>query len=127
MNKMSKMKSAETYRSSGAGIRKILVPTDFSPTSRLALYFGIAFARRFHAQLTLLHVIEPTAVLYVFPTEVPRIEKDQRDQARRMLPALISQKDQERLQLRSLVKTGEVAEEILSAAARERPDLVIMG
>src|SRR5262245_11845789 len=39
-------------------IKKILVPTDFSPTSEKALQYAIRFAEQFGAQLILLHVIE---------------------------------------------------------------------
>ena len=39
-------------------IKEVLVPTDFSPRSRLALDHGIAFARKFQARLTLLHVMD---------------------------------------------------------------------
>ncbi|HEY5891761.1 MAG TPA: universal stress protein [Chthoniobacterales bacterium] len=40
-------------------LTKILVPTDFSETSRKALQYAIAFAKQFGAKITLLHVIEP--------------------------------------------------------------------
>ena len=38
------------------GLKRILVPTDFSETSEAALRYGIALARAFEAQLYLLHV-----------------------------------------------------------------------
>src|SRR5207253_1996122 len=37
-------------------LNRILVPTDFSETSEVAVRYGIAFARGFHATLHLLHV-----------------------------------------------------------------------
>lgn len=37
-------------------IRKILCPVDFSEPAREALHFAVDFARRFDAQVTLLHV-----------------------------------------------------------------------
>src|SRR3990167_2415977 len=43
----------------GPDIRTILVPTDFSPCSRAALEYAIMTAKRFKADLILIHVIEP--------------------------------------------------------------------
>ena len=40
------------------GLKRVLVPTDFSRTSRTALRYGVALARPFKAQLHLLHVPE---------------------------------------------------------------------
>jgi nucleotide-binding universal stress UspA family protein len=40
-------------------IRKILAPTDFSEHSRKALAYAKAFARKFGAEIVLLHVVEP--------------------------------------------------------------------
>ncbi len=40
-------------------IKRILVPVDFSPCSRVALQHGLELARQFDAALTVLHVYEP--------------------------------------------------------------------
>ena len=39
-------------------LKKILVPTDFSEYSALALQYGLSFCREYNADLILLHVIE---------------------------------------------------------------------
>lgn len=39
-------------------VRKILVPTDFSPTSAGAVGCGVALANQFNAALTILHVVD---------------------------------------------------------------------
>jgi nucleotide-binding universal stress UspA family protein len=39
-------------------LKKILVPIDFSETSRKAMQYGLSFARQFTAELLLLHVVE---------------------------------------------------------------------
>ena len=40
-------------------IKSILVPLDFSPSSKMALDYAVSLARQFKAKLTLLHVVEP--------------------------------------------------------------------
>src|SRR5207248_3408162 len=42
-------------------IKSILVPIDFSASSKKALDYAVAFAEQFGARLTLLHVVEPDA------------------------------------------------------------------
>lgn len=45
----------------GFGLTKILVPTDFSKCSQIALKYGVQLAREFGAELRLIHVINPHA------------------------------------------------------------------
>jgi nucleotide-binding universal stress UspA family protein len=109
-------------------INKILVPVDFSPPSTLAVNHGIALARKFRAKLSLLHVVEsPIPLLYTFPTEVEKIERQRQEQAEKMLPILVSPEDQDDLDARFLVKTGEVQETIEGAVHEEDADVVVMG
>src|SRR5512138_2935530 len=44
------------------GIRRILVPIDFSPCSLQALDYAVMLANAFEATLILLHVVEPTGL-----------------------------------------------------------------
>lgn len=109
-------------------VTKVLVPVDFSPPSRLAVNHGTAFARKFHAKLILLNVTEISAgVAYTFPIESTAFEKEHREQALRMLPALVSPEDQDDLDLQILVKTGHIADVISSTIREERADIVVMG
>jgi nucleotide-binding universal stress UspA family protein len=109
-------------------IEKVLVPVDFSPPSGLAVNYGIALARKFRAKLSLLNVVEPaTALIYSFPTEGAKLEKEQSKRAWRMLPALVGPEDADDLDLQILVKTGNIEEQIASAIRDERADIVVMG
>jgi nucleotide-binding universal stress UspA family protein len=109
-------------------IKNVLVPVDFSPTSRLAIDYGIFLGRRFRARLTLVNVVEAGPSLnYVFPTESTKIEKQHFDQAVRLLPALIAPEDQDDLDLRTIVKAGDIQEQILAAIHGENADIVVMG
>jgi nucleotide-binding universal stress UspA family protein len=109
-------------------IHRILVPVDFSPPSTLAVNHGIALARKLRAKLSLLHVVEsPTALLYTFPTEAEKVEGQRREQAEKMLPILVSNEDQDDLDARFLVKTGDVEEVIEHTVHEEEADAVVMG
>jgi nucleotide-binding universal stress UspA family protein len=77
-------------------IKTVVVPVDFSPPSRLALNHGVALARRFRARLVLLHIMEtPPALAYTYPTDYAKIEAQHREQAWRMLSALVAPEDQD--------------------------------
>ena len=109
-------------------IRKVLIPADFSPPSSLALNYGIALARRFRAKLLLLHVLEPaTALLYTFPTEAERVQQHRLQQAYRLLQALVGPEDRDDLDLKVLVRSGGIDDEIASAVQEEGADIVVMG
>jgi len=109
-------------------IKKVLVPVDFSPPSTQAINHAISLARKFHAKLFLLHVIEPSsALLAAFPNEGKKLERQRREQAERMLSALVSSEDQDNLDLEIIVKSGEIEPEISSAIREAEADLVVMG
>jgi nucleotide-binding universal stress UspA family protein len=109
-------------------IKTILVPLDFSPPSRLALNQAIAFARRFHARLLLLHVMEaPPAAAYTYPADYAKIETQHRDQAWRMLSALVAPEDEDDLDLQIIIKAGKIEEEIASTIREAKVDAVVMG
>jgi nucleotide-binding universal stress UspA family protein len=109
-------------------IKTVLVPVDFSPPSRLALNHGVAFARRFHARLVLLHIMEtPPALAYTYPTDYAKIETQHREQAWRMLSALVAPEDQDDLDLHVMIKAGKIEEEIAATIHEAKADAVIMG
>ncbi|HET9368156.1 MAG TPA: universal stress protein, partial [Candidatus Udaeobacter sp.] len=47
----------------GITVRKILVPTDFSPASKKSLSYALRFAQGLNSEITLLHVLEPETPL----------------------------------------------------------------
>jgi nucleotide-binding universal stress UspA family protein len=103
-------------------IQTILVPTDFSQPSRLGLNHALAFARKFGSRLVLLHVIELPKTL-----TLPETARAERDQAERMLAALIASEDQTGLSVDLVVKAGNVEEQILAAIPEQNADLIVMG
>ena len=55
-----------SLRGPGIDLRNILAPVDFSTASQHGLAFAAALAERFHSTLQVLHVVEPSACLFVF-------------------------------------------------------------
>jgi nucleotide-binding universal stress UspA family protein len=109
-------------------IRSILVPIDFSASSTKALKYAAAFAERFGAKLTLLHVIEPigtpdfvtTSPLVMERDKLVRISEDKL----RGWPARCD--IESNLIEKTLVRTGKAFHEITEAARTLKADLIII-
>jgi nucleotide-binding universal stress UspA family protein len=95
-------------------IENILVPVDFSPTSRFAVDFAASFAHKFDCRLTLLHVVETSAA----PTDT--VTSGQ-------LSGMISPEYREGLDLQTRIRSGNIEAEIRTAIDEEQPHLLVMG
>jgi len=102
-------------------VRRILVPTDFSTPSVVALNHAVTLARKIRASLTLLHVVElPHTVT------LPETIRLETERSQRMLSAMIAPEDRAHFDVRGLVRDGDVRDEILSAVRDEGADLLVM-
>jgi nucleotide-binding universal stress UspA family protein len=114
-----------------ANWKRICCPIDFSDASRGAMEVAADLARRFDAELVLLHAYPIPG--YTFPdgsvVASPKMMQDLADQAQKHL-------EEWRLEAEKLVgaprvtaekAVGEPAAEILEAAREARADLIVMG
>jgi nucleotide-binding universal stress UspA family protein len=108
--------------------QNLLVAIDFSPSSRMTLDYALAFARRCRARLTLLHVIESSTILTLtFPEEAMHATKEEQEKSEAMLAALLAQEDKRDLDIETMVRSGNVEEQILSTINETQIDLLVMG
>jgi nucleotide-binding universal stress UspA family protein len=133
-------------RSKGECMKRILVPTDFSETSRIAVGHAVEVAEAVGAELLLLHVVDEAHVgstqlagirevftMTMDPTahafratiaqgaDFQALYKAAEWKLSALLPALESER------LRTLIVVGNVADEIVRVATEERTHLIIMG
>lgn len=106
--------------------RRILVPIDGSPNSYRGLQHAVDIAKKYNAEITLIHVIETPAV--VFETELPlpesyfsRMEANTRGLFAKREAELKSQG----LKVKTILIKGNAIQEILRAS--KSFDLVVMG
>src|SRR5689334_21772942 len=107
-------------------IKKILVATDFSEPSGVALAYGRDLARNYGAQLCVLHVVEDIMMRY--PPEVafsvPQIQQDLETDARRELDKRITPDDRANLKAVGAVEVAtNVADGICEYAKANNIDL----
>jgi nucleotide-binding universal stress UspA family protein len=111
-------------------LKNILVATDFSEPSAVALNYGRDLARSYNARLHVLNVVEDVMMRYSPEVgfAVPQMQKDFEDAAQRELAKLVTDDDRRTLAVQPLVMTGvNVAETIISYAKDKAIDLIITG
>ena len=112
-------------------LKHVLVPTDFSETSDVALRYGKAFADAFGATLHVVHIIEepygqPWAV-EAYGFSLAALQDEWVKEAETRMGKVLT--DDERLKLKAVTTTvlGHPVMEILRYAKENAIDLVVMG
>jgi nucleotide-binding universal stress UspA family protein len=113
-------------------IKNILVATDFSECSEVALAYARALAHQFTARLHVIHIVEPSVAggfevgAYVTAAAAVQAELEESEGAR--LEALLSDEDRRDLAVKAeLMMLQPPAQAIVDYAARERIDLIVVG
>lgn len=113
-------------------LQKILVATDFSECSEIALTYGRALARQFNARLRVMHVVETSTAerfeVGGYVTAIPAVQADLETSEGARLDALISDDDRRHLAAEAvLVMLQPPAQAVVKYAAREHVDLIVVG
>jgi nucleotide-binding universal stress UspA family protein len=112
-------------------LQRILVPTDFSKFSEVALRYGLALAEKFGAELYLLHVVQdlalfvPDAVAVAPPVAAP-VEQFTAA-AREALERVVRENKLDRLAVSREIREGAPFYEIIRFARENEIDLIVMG
>ena len=112
-----------------AEIKNVLMPTDFSPTSKRALEYAHALAARFGASLHLLHVLaypmSGAATPDAYWVELTDLRKRVREDVDRDIAALAASLGG--VKVTTHVLDGNPAQKIVAAAKDLGCDLIVMG
>lgn len=120
---IAKRKSGTSW---ATGLRKVLVPIDFSETSTKALPYASELARALRAEVTLIHVTEPPpASEFAYPMSA-EMEKQVRKSAEELLLRVQREAFEEAIETEAIVRSGAPYQEIVRAAARLESDLIIL-
>ena len=115
-----------------SGIQHILVPTDFSPASDIALQYAIDLAQRLGSHVHLLHVIDEAGVSDVYPEvvyfpEVPAIRDRLINEAAAELQKALTRCSSVGVQATTEILNGVPARSIAQTATTRGTDLIVMG
>lgn len=111
-------------------LKNILVATDFSEPSGVALAYGRDLARSYNARLHVLHVVEDVMMRYGSEVgfAIPEVQRDLEETARRDLDARITDDDRRTLKIEAAVETAvNIAEAIVKYAKTNDIDLIVTG
>ena len=111
-------------------LKKVLVPTDFSDSARHAFRYGVSFAREYHAELVLLHVVENLTVGYasdLFPVPMAEVFQEISGYAKAELTKLGLEAKQKGVAVTELVAQGKPSAEIIRHAAENDVDMIVLG
>ena len=108
------------------GLKRILVPSDFSETSEAALRYGVELARAFKARLYLLHGPEHPGE--AAETEFPiGLFENMQNAANDRLGHLLGNEETRELQPECAMRIGKPSDEIVRYAHEREIDLIVMG
>ena len=108
-------------------IKKILAPTDFSPSSESAIDYAETFAKRFEAEIVLIHVIESPAYSVTDTLILVNHEAALKATAEALMENLYKACLEKGLSATTRVISGTPYREIIKEAEAEKVDLIIMG
>jgi universal stress protein A len=109
-------------------LKKILVPTDFSETSKKAVQYALRFAEQFGCEIVLLYVVEPETPIIGAPLAVePFTDKNELSMAEKDLAVLAAEAHTDGVHsVGSFVRIGHAPNEITKTAKDFDVDLIII-
>jgi nucleotide-binding universal stress UspA family protein len=111
-------------------LKNVLVATDFSEPSVVAMAYGRDLARSYGSSLHVLHVVEDVMTRYGPEMGIisPQVQADLEATARRDLEAAITDDDRRTLTVTSVVETHtNIPGGIVDYARRNQIDLIVVG
>ena len=111
-------------------IERILCPVDFSEPSARAYDSAQSLARHYQAKLFLQHVVDfklPSYAYYADAVYITELFQTIRDSARKQLQDFAKSHTRSGVQPECFVHEGAVTDSILSFAAAQKVDLIVMG
>ncbi len=116
-------------------LKKILVPTDFSETSKVAVTYARELASTYHGSVHVVHVLPDASVQpWAFGVEAevmglstPEREKRWKERAHEQMKQLFTEAERQELDVRLVTQVGHPVQQILQYAKDQAVDLIVMG
>ena len=109
--------------------KRILVVSRMSKYCREAVHYGISLARKYDAELSILHVVHNPFGLEGWNLPMVSLEQEYKkiiEEAKADLDRIIREEKAKGLPIKELIKTGDPTEEVLKVVKEEKIDLLVM-
>jgi nucleotide-binding universal stress UspA family protein len=112
-------------------LKRILIPTDFSEPSAVAVKYGLALSEAFGASVQILHVLEDPFIHgwagEGYMPDLASFRQTLREQANSQLEKTLSPADRAKYHAQVVTKFGAPFLEIVRFAKEQEVDLIVMG
>jgi nucleotide-binding universal stress UspA family protein len=108
-------------------LERILVPTDFSDCAKQAVTYASELAKRFGAELHLLHVVQPPLAAYPYAAAIPDEALHPEGPAKEELEVLEVPNAEQISQVQRTIRTGTPFVDIVRHAKENDMDLIVIG
>ncbi len=111
-------------------IKNILVPIDFSDTSKVLAEYAIIFGKNFDAKIHVIHVVEDFskyARLSVPHISIDKVTEEIYEAAKKGLDKFCNENFKGNVKYESILSKGEAHKEIFKAAKEGDIDIIIIG
>lgn len=109
--------------------KRILVVSRMSKYCREAVHYGISLARKYGAELSILHVVHNPFGLEGWNLPMVSLEKEYNkllEQTKADLDRIIREEKAKGLSIKELIKNGDPTEEVVKTVKEEKIDLLIL-
>jgi len=106
---------------------KVLVAYDGSKPSKKALDRAVEISTKLRADLMLLSVTEPVCPVGITEKECARMDEILAKQTESILDDIKKQLEKKELKVKTLVRKGSAADEIVKLAEKEDVDMIVIG
>ncbi len=111
-------------------IKTIVVPVDFSDVAPLIAKWAKETAKKFNAQIILVHVIEDISALEGFSPStktLQELEKTLMEGAQEYMQNFLSKYFSDFNQVKPIITKGKIVEKIIEIAEKNSADLIVIG
>jgi nucleotide-binding universal stress UspA family protein len=108
-------------------MQKILFPTDFSPIANNAFVYALTMAQQLGSEIIALHVYDSSSATGKAYDEIELEAFDNFKDSIPMLRRIADDYDMEQVSVKHMLEKGDVVDQIIKVAERDRFDLVVMG
>lgn len=124
---MSTIASLQEQQLNKIAFNRILMATDFSPASRRALDYAVAIARRYNAEISLVHAIPPAPRKPIAMDPLPGELNLEQLEAEEEMETLVQIAHLEDVSHKVMLTIGDAGDVISSIVERDHPDLLVLG